>query len=392
MSILFTPLTVGDVEIRNRFVASACEDNLATEDGTLTDAILRKYQRLAKGQVGLIISSHLSVHPWGRARKYQLGIYNDSMIPGLRKIVDSVHKESGKIVFQMGHAGLSATREVIGRSPMGLSTEENPMNDDSIGDVITAFRQAAERTIDAGADGVQLHAAHGYLINEFLSPYFNRRGDAWGGSEENRFRLMKEIVAAVKKVLPKSMALLVKLNAHDHTKQEGITPGLAVNYAERLAALGIDGLEVSCGTSLLSPWKMCRGDIPVSELLKNVPESRKLKVEPLLEKMRESCALAEGYNVEAARMMRPVMGTIPLFAVGGWRNLPAMEKAVAEGETDLIPLCRPLIREPSLVRRFREGKTKSASCTSCNRCLIGVGTDLPVRCYYRGLPTQRRPR
>ncbi|MEW6530459.1 MAG: NADH:flavin oxidoreductase [Thermodesulfobacteriota bacterium] len=386
MSVLFTPFTIGPVKIKNRFVASACEDNLATEDGMLTDAIVRKYQRLAKGQVGLIISSHLSVHPLGRTRRYQLGIYSDSMILGLRNIVESVHKESGKIVFQLGHAGLSATREVIGRPPMGPSTEEFPMGDDSIAEVITAFGLAAERAVEAGADGIQLHAAHGYLINEFLSPFFNHRDDAWGGSEENRFRLMNEIVTAVKKVLPKRMALLVKLNAHDHTKQEGITPGLAVNYAKRLANLEIDGLEVSCGTSSLSPWNMCRGDIPVSEILKNVPESRKTKAEQFLEKMRENCTFREGYNVEAAGMMRPVMGGLPLFAVGGWRHLSAMEQAIVAGDTDLIPLCRPLIREPSLVKRFREGKTKSASCTSCNRCLVAVGSDLPVRCYYRGLP------
>lgn len=384
--MLFSPLTIGGVEIKNRFVASACEDNLATEDALLTDAIVRKYHRLAKGQVGLIISSHLSVHPWGRTRKYQLGIWSDSMIPGLRKIVESVHKESGKIVFQLGHAGLSASRDVIGRSPMGPSTDESPMGDDSIAEVINAFGKAAERAVEAGADGIQLHAAHGYLINEFLSPFFNHRDDAWGGSEENRFRLLREIMAAVKKALPERMALLVKLNAHDFTKQEGITPGLAVNYAKRLAELEIDGLEVSCGTSSLSPWKMCRGDIPVQEIMKHVPESRKLKVQQLLEKMRENCTLEEGYNVEAASMMRPVMGRIPLFAVGGWRNLPAMEQAIVEGGTDLIPLCRPLIREPSLVRRFGEGKTKSASCTSCNRCLIAVGSNLPVRCYYRGLP------
>ena len=387
MPVLFTPFAIGEVEIKNRFVASACEDNLATQDGMLTDAIVRKYQRLAKGQVGLIISSHLSVHRWGRTRQYQLGIHSDSMIPGLRKMVESVHNEAGKIVFQLGHAGLSATREVIGRSPMGPSTEQSPIGDDSIAEVITAFGQAAERAAEAGADGIKLHAAHGYLINEFLSPFFNQRDDAWGGSEENRFRLMKEIVAAAKKVLPKRMALLVKLNAHDHTKQEGITPGLAVNYVNRLADLGIDGLEVSCGTSSLSPWNMCRGDIPVPEILRNVPEARKSRAELFLEKMRESCAFQEGYNVEAARMMRPVTGKIPLFAVGGWRNLPAMEQAVVEEDTDLIPLCRPLIREPSLVKRFREGKTKSASCTSCNRCIVAVASDLPVRCYYRGLPS-----
>jgi len=127
MSILFTPFVLKNTELKNRFVSSACEDNLATEDGLVTDAIIRKNQRLAKGEVGLIISGHLSVHRWGRTRKHQLGIYSDHMIPGLRRVVESVHGESAKIIFQLGHAGLSTTREVIGRPPMGPSAKDAQM-------------------------------------------------------------------------------------------------------------------------------------------------------------------------------------------------------------------------------------------------------------------------
>ena len=385
MSILFNPFILRKIELKNRFVFSACEDNLATEDGLVTDAIIHKNQRLAKGEIGLIISGHLSVHLWGRTRKHQLGIYSDHMIPGLRRVVESVHGESGKIIFQLGHAGLSTTREVIGRPPMGPSAKDDQMNEDSIREVINAFGKAAERAAQAGADGIQLHAAHGYLINEFLSPFFNHRDDTWGGSEENRFRLIKEILIAVKAVLTREMVLLVKLNAHDHTPGEGVIPPLAVAYAKRLADLGIDGLEVSCGTSI-SPWNMCRGDIPVQEILRGVSEPRRAKVEESLERMKGRVNLEEGYNLAAAKMMRSMMGGTPLFAVGGWRNVRAMEEAVHRGDIDLIPLCRPLIREPSLVRNIREGKVDAASCISCNRCLIAVGRNIPVRCYYRGLP------
>jgi len=181
------------------------------------------------------------------------------------------------------------------------------------------------------------------------------------------------------------MLLLIKLNAHDHTREQGVTPSLAVAYAKRLADLGIDGLEVSCGTSI-SPWNMCRGDIPVREILRGVSEPRRAKVEESLERMKEKVKLEEGYNLAAVKMMRPMMGGTALFAVGGWRHVRAMEEAVHRGDTDLIPLCRPLIREPSLVRKVREGEVDVASCTSCNRCLIAVGNNIPVRCYYKGLP------
>ncbi len=384
--MLFTPFKLGNVEVRNRFVFSACEDNLATPDGLVTDSIIRKNARLSKGEVGLIISSHLSVHPGGRTRKKQLGIYSDLMIPGLRRLTKSVHSESGKIIFQLGHAGLSSPPEVIGRPAMGPSGIDNEMNEDSIREVISAFGKAAERAVEAGADGIQLHAAHGYLINEFLSPFFNHRQDAWGGSEENRFRFMEEIVIATKKVLPKELLLLVKLNADDCTPQQGITPLSSINYAKRLAGLGIDGLEISCGTTSHSPWFMCRGDIPIEDILKGYPESQRPKLQETLERMKAKVKLDEGYNLEATRMIRAVLRGIPLFAVGGWRHVTAMEEALCNGDTDLISLCRPFIREPYLVRKIREGKSDAASCISCNRCLMAFRNNIPVRCYYKGLP------
>lgn len=383
MSVLFTPYVMGNMEIPNRFVFSACEDNLADEEGAVTEAVIRKMKRLAQGEVGLIISSHLFVHPDGRTRKRQMGIQRDQLIPGLHRLVETVHQASGKIVFQLGHAGLSTNRATIGRSPLG---PDRGMDEDAIWEVVRDFGRAAERSAVAGADGVQLHAAHGYLINQFLSPFFNHREDAWGGSEENRFRFLKEIILEMRKILPQKMAVLVKLNAHDYTPEEGITPPLAASYAKRLAEMAVDGLEVSCGTSTLSPWQMCRGKLPIQEILRHVEEARKAKVEETLNRARDKFILEEGYNLDKTRRMRPVTGAMPLFAVGGWREVSAMEAAVAEGATDFISLCRPLIREPALVRKIREGKTRAASCTSCNRCLMALASDLPGRCYEKGLP------
>jgi len=369
--------------LKNRFVASACEDNLADDRGWATNAVIRKHRKLAEGDVGLIISSHLSVQPSGRTRIKQLGIHNDQMIPGLHQLAKAVHEAEGKIVFQLGHAGLGTKQHVIGRLPMGPSGGQGEMDGGEIRETIKAFGRAAERAVIAGADGIQIHAAHGYLINEFLSPFFNQRRDDWGGSEENSFRMLGSVIREMRHVMPDGMPLLVKLNAHDHTPQAGITPPLAAQYTERLAAMGIDGLEVSCGTSVHSPWNMCRGDIPVKEILQNLPEERKARVEATLEKIKNKFEFAEGYNLEHAVLMRPAAGHMPLFAVGGWRHLRDMEEAVAKGATDLIALCRPLIREPALVRKFREGKTCKASCTSCNRCLMALAGQMPVRCHLR---------
>jgi 2,4-dienoyl-CoA reductase-like NADH-dependent reductase (Old Yellow Enzyme family) len=260
MSILFSPFNLNGLELKNRFVFSACEDNLATDRGWVTDRIINKNQRLAKGEVGLIISSHAAVHPLGRTKQRQLGIYSDDMIPGLTKLVDAVHLEEGKIIFQLGHAGVQAAEDVIGQRPFGPSAshKNDEINEDRIEEVVLAFAEGARRAAEAEADGIQLHAAHGYLINEFLSPFFNHRSDRWGGSEENRFRILRNIILEIEKQFPAGKPLIVKLNSHDYTPEEGITPPLAVRYAGRLAEIGIDGIEVSCGTSSISPWTLCR--------------------------------------------------------------------------------------------------------------------------------------
>ena len=388
MSILFTPFKFNKLEIKNRFIFSACEDNLPTDQGLVTDEIIKKDRRVAAGEVGLIISSHIAVHPLGKTRKNQLGIYSDDMIPGLKNLTDAVHRQGSKIIFQLGHAGIQAMEKAIGQLPLGPSPSRrsSEMNEDQIQEAILAFAKGASRSIEAGADGIQLHAAHGYLINEFLSPYFNHRGDLWGGSEENRFRFLGSIVTEIKKILPEGLPLLIKLNSNDYTPEEGITPGLAAAYAKRLAQLNIDGLEVSCGTSSQSPWNMCRGEVPVKEISKSLPESRRPGAEEKLNKMAGKFEWQEGYNLEAAKMIRPVMGSIPLFAVGGFRQVSNMEKAVLNGYTDCISICRPLIREPYLVKHIREGKINSASCTNCNKCLAALVNNLPVKCYQKGFP------
>ncbi len=382
MSILFTPMKLGEVTVKNRFIHSACEDNMATENGQVTDEIINKLHRLSRGEVGLIIWSHLSVHPSGRTKKYQATIYDDTMIDGLSRAVGAVHREGGKIAFQLGHGGLQASKEMTGQSLMGPDS----MTAAQIEEIISAFKPASERAVESEADAVQLHAAHGYLLNEFLSPFFNHREDEWGGSDENRFRILKEIISEIKSVLPHDFPLLIKLNTTDYTKKEGITPSMAVKYAEWLKALSINGLEISCGTSLGSPFNMCRGDVPADEMVKSFPESMQETMKSYFESLSGKFELKAPYNIEATKLIRPIFGDIPLFAVGGWRELKQMEEAVSKGDTDFISMCRPFIREPNLVKRFRDGKAVKSSCKNCNKCLAALPNDIPVRCYCNGFP------
>jgi len=397
MSILFTPINIGNVQMKNRFIHSATHEAMSLETGEVSDKLIKRYQNLAKGEVGLIIPGYMYVHSLGRSYRHQTGIHNDDMIPGLTKLVQSVHQEGGKIVFQLAHAGRQTTKAMIGQTPIGPSSRGrdpvnfvNPkeMSADQIQEAIRAFGLAANRAVQAGADGIQLHAAHGYLINQFLSPYFNRRKDEWGGSDANRFRFLKELISEVRSILPQGMSLLVKLNTRDYTPQEGMTPSLALIYAKWLSALKIDGLEISCGSAIYSYMNMCRGDVPVKELVNSLPLWKKPLGTLMLKSMVGKYDLEEGYNLEAAKIIKPVLGKIPLSVVGGLRKVTQMEEVLEKQYADCISMSRPFIREPFLVRNIMEGKLRIAACVSCNKCLAALQNNIPVKCYHKGFPAR----
>lgn len=392
MSLLFTPLKIGKMEVNNRFINSATYEAMATEKGETSEQMLQRYRTLARGGAGLILPGYMYVSPAGRCLKYQTGIYSDKLIPGLKRLADAVHEEGGKIAFQLVHAGRQTHKALIGQKPMSASSKHidmtflvkpREMTEDDIWVAIKAFGSAARRAADAGADGVQIHAAHGYLINQFLSPFFNLRNDAWGGSEENRYRFLRETVLKVRKSIPQSMPVLVKLNSNDFTPSTGVTPDLAARYASRLAAQGIDAIEVSRGTISYSNMQVWRGDVPVKELVRGFPTWQKPFGYMYAKSMVGKFDLEEGYNLDAAKTIKPGIGETPLITVGGFRRVNHMEEALEKGSTDFISMCRPLIREPSLVRKLQEGKAETAACISCNKCVALVWSDNPVRCVHQ---------
>ena len=395
MSLVFTPHKIGKLEIQNRFVHSATYECIAEETGEVTNELIKRYSKLSKGDIGLIIPGYLYVRPTGRAMKYQAGIHRDEMIAGLKKLVEAVHQNGGKIAFQLAHGGRQVPKKLIGRAPLAPSSKgrdpvslnkPKKMEESEIRDVIKAFAEASRRAAEAGADAVQLHSAHGYLINEFLSPFFNDRQDDWGGSDEGRIRFLKEIVLEVKKVLPHDMPILVKLNTNDFTPKQGITPELAKKYVEWLVDLKIDGVELSCGTYYT--FHIVRGEIPLKELAYGLPRWMRPVAKLQFKKMAPQCEFKEAYNMQAAKMIKPVMGGIPLLLVGGLRRLSHIEKLIETNYADFISMSRPFIREPFLVKRFKEGEAEEASCISCNKCFAAVFNNIPLNCYAKGIPSK----
>lgn len=391
MSILFSPYSINKMDLKNRFVHSATQELVSGDNGEVTDRLIERYVNLAKGETGLIIPGDMYVDPLGRSGLHQTGIHSDETIPGLRRLVDAVHRHEAKIVFQLAHAGQQTTKNVVGQVPLGPSSvgrdpihffKPKEMNEEEIQNVIQAFGKAASRAIEAGADGVRLHAAHGYLINQFLSPFFNRRQDSWGGSEENRFRLLEAIFLKVKDVVPQGTPVLIKLNTHDHTPSPGLTPDIAIRYAQQLAKLGIDGIEPSSGTSHYSFMNICRGDVPVEELVRERSFWQRPLARFKLKKLVGRVDFEEGYHLPVTRDIKAAVGSVPVFLVGGMRRLDHMEEVLSKGYADLISMSRPFIREPYLVKSFRQGKSDRASCVSCNKCLAAHSRGIPIRCFH----------
>lgn len=391
MSIAFEPFKTSAIELRNRFVHSATFESMAEDNGEVTDRLVKRYARLARGEIGLIIPGALYISPVGRVNRYQAAVYHDRFIPGLREIVEVIHAGGGKVAFQIVHAGGQTSKRVTGLHPIAPSggkldpvylTRPREMSEEQILETIDDFCGATARVATAGADGVQLHAAHGVLLNEFLSPFYNRRKDRWGGSEENRFRFLREVILGIKRAVSEDYPVLVKLSSNDYTPRAGITPELAARYAGWLSELGVAAVEISCGTGSYSNMNIWRGEVPVDELVDGLPLWKKPLGRLMFKGMSGKYDLIEGYNLDAARKIKPSLGSTPLILVGGLRRLEHIEEVLEKGEADLVSMSRPFIREPGLVKRFREGKSTAATCVSCNKCLAAIVNDMEVRCYY----------
>jgi len=396
MSILFTPIKIGSLELTNRFVKSATYEGLSLKTGEMTSKSVEYYTKLAKGGIGLIITGHSYVHPLGKSMEYQNGIHSDNMIPSISKVVKTVHEHGGKFCMQITHGGLQCGKDVNKKmiAPSRVRSKitfvkPSIMTEDLINQTIDDFVDAANRAILADVDAIQIHAAHGYLVNEFLSPFFNHRGDEWGGTDENRFRFLKEIVLKIKKILPNDKALIIKLSSNDYTKKPGITPDLAVLYSKWLKDIGADAIEVSCGATHFSNMNVWRGDLPLEEIVLSFPKSQRFFVRMVLKKMEGKYGFDKEYNLDASKKIKNETKELPIILVGGARKLSNMETIIESGSADLISMCRPFIKEPDLVNKFNNGISIESECNSCNKCMAGAVWYVPTKCYEDGLPIKK---
>jgi 2,4-dienoyl-CoA reductase-like NADH-dependent reductase (Old Yellow Enzyme family) len=359
MSILFESREINGMKLRNRFVRSATWEGMASPEGEVTPKLIETMALLARGVVGLIISSHAYVRPDGQATPWQIGVYGDELIDGLRQMTAAVHDTGGKICLQLAHAGNFAAENLTGTPPLVISdyeglakTPRRELTTEGIAELVEAFAAAAGRAKAAGFDGVQIHSAHGYLLSQFLSPAFNRRSDGYGGSIENRSRIHREILRAIRQVTGTDYPVLIKMNCRDFT-EDGLILEDSLIAAGLLADAGLDAIELSGG------------------LLFN----RKLSPSrPHIESEGK-----EAYFREELRAFKKLI-PIPLILVGGIRSFGVAEGLVTEGTADYISMSRPFICEPDLISRWQSGDRRKAGCRSDNLC-FGPGREgSGVRC------------
>ena len=369
MRTLFDPTNLNGMTLRNRTIRSATYEGLADNDGACTEAMTDLVSHVAEGGIGLLITGYAFVSPEGRGLPRQMGLHSDAMIAPLRAMADAVHAHGGKLVVQIAHSGAETLTQITGYEPLGPSAIDpgpsilrrtpgvacREMTQADIHRVVVAFGAAAARAQQAACDGVQIHSAHGYLLNQFLSPHYNKRLDGYGGSLENRARFLREVVDETHRVTGPAFPILVKINSDDFL-EDGFTPEEMTVVCKMLEEHGVDAIELS-GTTLT-------GKI-AGPIRKGNPETEADEV----------------YYRHAGRLYKEHVA-VPLIHVGGIRSYSVAQELVETGEADYVAFSRPLIREPNLVARWQSGDRSRSKCISCNECTGPLHHGLGIKCIF----------
>ena len=342
---LFAPGNIGTIQTRNRIIMAPMGTLFPHEDGTVSDRTCRYYEERARGGAGLIIVEIAAVSREGKGHARVMGIHGDEFIPGLRRLVETVHRHGVPIVQQIYHAGRQTTAAAAGGQPVAPSAIPCPLvkamprelTVAEIEGLIDAFAAGARRAKEAGFDGVELHGAHGYLLCQFLSPYSNQRTDAYGGSLEGRMRFPLDVVARVKETVGHDFPLLYRLSA-----EEDVPGGLTLDetriFAKRLQDAGVHVLDVSAGNygavhTMIQPGSSPRGCLaPLAAEIKKVVD-------------------------------------IPVTVAGRMNDPVLADAVIREGKADFISLGRPLLADPEYPNKAKEGRFEDIRmCTACYHC------------------------
>jgi 2,4-dienoyl-CoA reductase-like NADH-dependent reductase (Old Yellow Enzyme family)/thioredoxin reductase len=356
---LFAPGRIGARTLRNRILMAPMEKNLATADGAVTQRYLDYCEARAAGGAALLLLESMYVDPLGRNHVYQLGLHDDALIPGYRRLVEVCHRHGALVGAELQFAGRETSSRVTGRQPVApspvactvLTGGETPreLTGPEIHAIVARFAEAARRALAAGFDALEIHGAHGYLIGQFLSPYTNRRDDEWGGDFDRRLRFPLEVIAAVRAAVGPAVPLLYRLSADEHV-EGGLRVDDLCRIVPHLERAGVDALDVSAGIYESAVWI----------------------VQPM--------EMAPGCLAPLARQIRRHVG-IPVSVAGRITDAAVAERILAEGDADFVTLGRALHADPEWPRKSREGRLDEVcACVACLRCSDLLGQNQPVLC------------
>lgn len=358
LNLIFQPIRIGSLEVKNRIVMAPVNDSLAAADGAVTDRQVRYYEERAKGGVGMIITGNAYVEEKkGRISAAQFGCYHDKLIPKLNFLADTIHHYNVPVIMQLVHAGRQADPNIIKGYPVAPSPLPFPdtgvvpqeLSIVEVEDIIDHFGKAAFRAKQAGFDGVEIHAAHGYLLSGFVSPATNKRCDKYGGSLEGRTKIVVEVIDCVRAMTGNDFAVGVRINGSDEV-EGGITIETSPDVARIMEASGVDFIHVSAGM----------GHLPHI-----VQQSNHLK---------QGCLIP--YAEAVKRKVR-----VPVIAVGSLTNPVMAEEVLREGKADLIAMGRPLIADPELPKKAKAGDLDDIrTCIRCNVCISRLYKSCELAC------------
>lgn len=379
----FEPFQLGPVALRNRLVRTAAFEGLSA-GGQVTPALIEHHERMARGGIGMTTVAYCSVSADGRTYGHQL-YAREAIRAGLAELCDRVHAAGAQVSLQLGHAGGFASQAVIGARPIAPSpalnlyglTYSREMTQDDLARVVDDFGRAAQLAREVGFDAVEIHAGHGYLLSQFLSPYANHRRDAYGGDLAGRLRFPLAVLARVNEHVGRALAVIVKLNLTDGFPG-GLQQDEAVAIAQHLASVPVTALFLSGGFVSKTPFYMLRGKLPVREMVANEKSPvRKVGLTLFGRLLVAEYPFQELFFLEDALRIRAAVD-LPLVLVGGINSGRTIAQALGAG-FELVALGRPLLFDPDFPRRLARGEVERTGCTYCNACIAEMDRG-GVRC------------
>lgn len=369
----FAPARLGPIELKNRVIKAATFEGMSP-DNVVTDALTDFHRRMAGGGVAMTTVSYLAVSRDGMGAPAEIYIH-DRAADGLARIAESVHAEGARISAQLGHAG--AVGELPGKRVVGPSTGRTmtgarvaEISSDGIDEVVAQFAEGGRMLAAAGFDAIELHFGHHYLISSFMSPKWNRRTDAYGGSVENRARLGQRILRAVRDATGPGVAITAKMNMVDGLRG-GLTIDESLRFAQIYEAEGVlDALELTAGGSRGNQMFMFRGQAPRAEMAAVLPGVQSLGFRIAGRWLFKEYPFEEAYFLPMARRFRAAL-SLPVILLGGINRRSTIEQAMAEG-FEFVAMGRALLREPDLVQRMQAGSADDAICIHCNKCMVSI--------------------